>query len=176
MQFSTIAAFTGFLVAAAKAADASDVAFLTALVNDLNSHKKDYINYIQTAKNIPAEVSTLAIKVVTYTDDSYTTMLDDPNIDVSSLENFATNLPWYTRVLAEAHVAPTGDAASGSAAKTTSAPGSASETAESKATSKTSASTSASSTSAKSSTSADSGSIKYPPAGALLGLAAIALL
>ncbi|KAK6205025.1 Seripauperin and TIP1 family-domain-containing protein [Scheffersomyces amazonensis] len=95
--------FTSFFVSISQAADQSDVNFLTAFVGDFKDHRGEYILYLATATNVPPEVTSLALEIATYTDDSYTTILDDPEIDISSLEAFATNLPWYTRIEAEAN-------------------------------------------------------------------------
>lgn len=127
-----------------------DVDFLTGLVNDYKSHTKDYLNFIQTADSVPAALTSLAIQVATYTDDSYTTLLDDDDINVSSLKAFATELPWYSRLEDEDEEA----SETGSDSKSTG---------------------SASSSSAASSSESDSGVSKLS-VGALLGLAGIALL
>ncbi|ODV69963.1 hypothetical protein HYPBUDRAFT_9280 [Hyphopichia burtonii NRRL Y-1933] len=91
LLLSTLLAFT-------KASDVNsyDIAFVTALVSDYKGHAKDYINFIQTAESVPEEVTHLAIQAATYTNDAYTTLLND--LDVTSLENYATNLPWYSRI------------------------------------------------------------------------------
>lgn len=149
MQFSAVL-LTAF-AAAVSAANLDDVAFLTALVSDYDDHKKDYIAFFQTARSVPGELTKLAIEVVTYTDDLYTTLLDDSSIDVSSLKNYATNFPWYSRLQAEA-------GESGSAASTDSG-----------------SSLSALSLAAGSS-SAGSGASMLAPAGALLGAVGILLL
>ena len=39
---------------------------------------------------------------MTYTDDSYTTLLNDDSLNVSNLEAYATSLPWYSRIQADA--------------------------------------------------------------------------
>lgn len=118
MQLSTVALLTVASAAAAHAAAASEVAFLTALVGDYNSHKKDYLDFVQTAANVPSALSGLALQVRTYTDDSYTTLLDNSAINVPQLELYATNLPWYTRIQAEVGVT-SGAAAGGSSASET---------------------------------------------------------
>lgn len=100
MQFSAVL-LTAF-AAAVSAANLQDVAFLTALVSDYDDHKKEYISFFQTARSVPSELTKLAVEVVTYTDDLYTTLLDDSSLDVSSLKNYATNFPWYSRIEAEA--------------------------------------------------------------------------
>ncbi|SGZ58960.1 CIC11C00000003946 [Sungouiella intermedia] len=98
------------------AAEQSEVNFLTALVSDFNEHKTEYVSFIKTATGYPADLTHLAIEIRTYTDDSYTTLLDGDNINVESLMSYATNLPWYSRVAAAAGIS----AASGSASTTSS--------------------------------------------------------
>lgn len=81
----------------ALAANEGDVAFLTALVTDFKANPKSYIDFLATA-NPPAELTLLAFQVQTYTDDSYTTLLDDSNVDVGELKSFALKLPWALRL------------------------------------------------------------------------------
>ncbi|CAH6722653.1 repressed By RIM101 protein 2 [[Candida] jaroonii] len=127
-----------------------DVDFLTGLVNDYKSHTADYLKFIQTADSVPAALTSLAVQVATYTDDSYTTLLADSDINVSSLKAFATELPWYSRIEED-------------------------DGSDSDSDSKSDSSSSSSSSSAASSSEADSGVAKLG-VGALLGLAGIALL
>lgn len=69
--------------------------FLTKLVSDVKANPKDYLNYIQTASvSIPEELTPLALQVRTYTDDSYTTLVDSQQ--ESELLSFVTGLPWYS--------------------------------------------------------------------------------
>lgn len=101
MKFISLTIILTSLLTLCKAtANADEVAFVTALVSDYKAHPKDYINFIATATSVPAEVTHLAIKAATYKDDSYTTLLS--TVDVGSLEDFATNLPWYSSRLADA--------------------------------------------------------------------------
>ncbi|CAK9437336.1 uncharacterized protein LODBEIA_P17140 [Lodderomyces beijingensis] len=85
--------------ALAETLDQTEIRFLTALVGDYQAHRTDYIRFFATATGIPAALSTLATQVLTYTDDSYTTI---QNVDVSALASYATNIPWFTRIAAEA--------------------------------------------------------------------------
>ncbi|KAK6460057.1 Seripauperin and TIP1 family-domain-containing protein [Scheffersomyces coipomensis] len=175
MQLNTILLVSSVLFGLTKAADSSDAAFLTAFVGDFNSNKKEYIQFIATATGVPAVVTSLALEVATYTDDSYTTLLDDPNINVSSLEAFATNLPWYTRIVAEADGAIASSAASSgpSASAATSSP--ASTTSAASTTSSAAKSTSSSATTASSSSHA-AGSALFVPVGSVLAAVAAVLL
>ncbi|KAI5958935.1 TIR3 [Candida theae] len=90
------------LISCAIAADQSDVQFLTALVGDYQDHKTDYIRFFGTANDVPGALSTLATQVLTYTDTSYTTLLDNNQLNIGQLESYASNIPWYTRIEAAA--------------------------------------------------------------------------
>lgn len=127
-----------------------EVQFLTVLVGDYNSNRKDYIDFIRTAASVPPEVTLLALQVATYTDDSYTTMLTNTDLDVATLRSFATRLPWYTRLEKELSSA----GSSGSSGSSKSSIGS-------------------SMSSSKSST---GGVVKFAPHGAILGVLALLLL
>ncbi|CAN3374261.1 hypothetical protein DIURU_000860 [Diutina rugosa] len=81
----------------AAAADASDVEFLTALVTDFKASPRSYFDFLATA-NPPPELTSLALQVQTYTDDSYTTLLDANNVNVGELRSFASKLPWASRL------------------------------------------------------------------------------
>lgn len=151
MKFCILASLA-HLAAVGLAANLEEVQFLTALVSDYDDNKKEYVDFIRTAASYPQDLVRLATQVITYTDDSYTTLLDDGNIDVSGLMSFASELPWYTRIEAEA-------GGSGSASAATSGSGS------------------SSTSSGSSSTSLGSGAGKFlAPVGAVLGGAAILLL
>lgn len=163
MQLSTITLAGALLAATAKAADASEAAFLTAFVSDFNANKKSYIGFLATAKDVPSVVTQLAKEISTYTDDSYTTLLDQSGLDFNSLQSYATNLPWYSRIQAAADGSAGGsdmtDAPSGSSAGS-----SASSSAKSE-----------SSTEASSKSSAGAAPF-YAPAGVVFGAIAVALL
>lgn len=151
MKISSIVAGAQ-LAALGMAADQSEVDFLTALVSDYDSHMTEYFNFIRTATGYPPELTRLAIEIRTYTDDSYTTLLDD-GLNGDALMSYATNLPWYSRVAAAA--GQDGGSGSGSSGSASADSGS----------------------SHASSDSATGGSGKYvAPAGALVGAAAILLL
>lgn len=80
------------LVASASADD-----ILTRLVLDFKANPKDYLNYINTATaSIPEDLTSLALQVRTYTDDSYTTLLDSKQI--GQVLSFISDLPWHTRL------------------------------------------------------------------------------
>ncbi|CAH6722409.1 repressed By RIM101 protein 2 [[Candida] jaroonii] len=74
-----------------------DVEFLTKFVSDVKDNYNQYAKFIVTTDiNIPKQFSSLAREVITYTDDSYTTLLEDPDFDVNEIERFATNFEWYS--------------------------------------------------------------------------------
>lgn len=150
MKFSFLAC-AAHLAALGLAANQDDVDFLTALVSDYDENKKQYVDFIRTANDVPADLIRLATQVVTYTDDLYTTLLDGDDVNVSSLKAFATELPWYSRLAAEAAVGA--ESGSAESASTTSA---------------------AASSSASSSDSGAAGMLA--PAGALLGGIALLML
>lgn len=175
------------LAATVKAAESQEIAFLTALVSDYKGHGGDYLNFFGTASDVPGALSSLAMQVRTYKDDSYTTLLDNSDINIGELESYATNLPWYTRVASAAGI--TGDlvaaetgagsgSASGSASATGSGSGSGSSAASitSAGSSATAASSSASASHSGSSSSGGAGSAVYAPLGVVLGAAAVALM
>lgn len=156
MKFSTLASLAA-VSAVGLAADESEVNFLTALVSDYNDNKKEYVDFIRTATDVPAGLTSLAVAVATYTDDSYTTLLDNSAINVESLMSFATELPWYTRLEAEVEAGEDGSAASAASG---------------------SSGSSATSTLTKSSSSSSlaGAATFFAPAGALLGTLALVLM
>lgn len=103
MKFLTVLSLSAIL-SAATATNLEDVQFLTALVGDFDEHRGEYILFLKTASSVPHQLTSLAMKVVTYTDDAYTTLLDNSNLDITQLKSFATELPWYARI-AEAETA-----------------------------------------------------------------------
>lgn len=101
MRASTILTLGAMSVSAVSAANLEDVLFLTALVGDFDDHKGQYIAFLKTASGVPSQLTSLAVKVITYTDEAYTTLLDNSQLDISQLKSFATKLPWYSRIAAE---------------------------------------------------------------------------
>lgn len=158
LQLSLLAALCASVV---KAADSDDVEFLTNLVNDYKSNTAEYASFLRTASSIPGALTSLALQVATYTDDSYTTLLEDDDIDVDSLEDFATELPWYSRI---AH-----DDSDDSDDESSSSSGSSGS-------SSSSSSSGSSSAASSSATSTDGVNMLVAPAGAFLAAAAVALL
>lgn len=98
MHFSNLIALS-IASGSVLAADAQDVAFITNLVADAKAHSRQYLEYYATAtKLIPHEVVQLAQQIQTYTDNSYTTLITDNDVDVEALESFAKELPWASRL------------------------------------------------------------------------------
>lgn len=162
MRFAFTTVSLSLLLSSLVASEAasSDVQFLTALVGDYQDHKTDYIKFFATAKDVPGDLSTLATKVLTYTDDSYTTLLNDDSLNVSNLEAYATSLPWYSRIQADAGGKGSG---SGSAKSTASAE-------------KPSGSSASASSTAGGSSSKGGVSELVAPVGAVVGALAVALM
>lgn len=73
-----------------------DIQFLTQLVSDVRANGADYFMFLRTADvDIPSYFGSLAAMVFSYSDDSFTTLLEDPDFPISSIEEFATRLDWY---------------------------------------------------------------------------------
>ncbi|GMM31793.1 hypothetical protein DAMA08_045380 [Martiniozyma asiatica (nom. inval.)] len=91
MQFSTASLLS--LVSVLAAANAENIA--VALFNDINSNFNEYLSYIQAQTD--ADVTGLLglyAEAQTYTDDSYTTLVDEAQL--ATISAFATGLPWYS--------------------------------------------------------------------------------
>ena len=141
------------IISSALAVDQSDVQFLTALVGDYQEHKTDYIRFFGTANDVPGALSTLATQVLTYTDTSYTTLLDNNQLNIGQLESYATNIPWYTRI--EAAAGGSGGSGGSSGSSSSGNSGDSSSQASGGSTSKTSASSNAGAAASASTTSYD---------------------
>lgn len=82
--------------ATSKSVKQVDIEFLTKLVSDVRSHFRQYGAFrVTNDDNIPAIFTTLAYQLISYTDDSYTTLLRNADFDITTLEQFATKLGWY---------------------------------------------------------------------------------
>lgn len=157
-----------------------DIAFFTALVGDFRSDSKPYINFIATGGvQVPAAILKYAPQFATYTDDSYTTLLTNTDVDIEELKSFASELPWATRLEAAATVTDEESSATSEAGSDASE----ARSSISSALSEGSSAISAASTSAaalgsdggSSDSSAGSGATIYAPMG-IIAIAAIALL
>lgn len=88
----------------------SDVAFFTALVGDFKSNSGPYLGFIATGGvAVPTAIMKYAPQFKTITDDSYTTLLTNSDVNISELRSFASELPWYSRIVAEEGATATGD-------------------------------------------------------------------
>lgn len=91
MQLSNSVSFSiAALLAVAKAEN-----LIVALVNDVDSNVLEYQSYAATATN--SEITSfyrLYLAAQTYTDDSYTTLLD--SAELAEISSFVTQLPWYS--------------------------------------------------------------------------------
>ncbi|KAG7192718.1 uncharacterized protein KQ657_001501 [Scheffersomyces spartinae] len=128
MKFSTATILAAASAVGVNAADAQQVDFLTALVSDLASHRGSYLQFVATfTESVPAAVTELALNVQTYTDNAYTTLLEDTSV-VEQISKFATALPWYSSLAAQAAAAAsaTGSASGSEAASSTESSSSAS--------------------------------------------------
>lgn len=155
LSFYNYLSILPLLVVSSEAASTTDIQqdiqFLTVLVGDFKSNGRSYVDFIRTAQNVPPELTLLALQIQTYTDNAYTTMLNNPNLNVASLRSFATGLPWYTRIELELNAAGV-------------------------ASTKASGSTSSSKALDSSSSKAGANFVQYTPHGAVLGIAALLLL
>ncbi|SMN21370.1 similar to Saccharomyces cerevisiae YER011W TIR1 Cell wall mannoprotein of the Srp1p/Tip1p family of serine-alanine-rich proteins [Maudiozyma saulgeensis] len=98
---------------------ADQLAELNVIVDDVKNHMSDYLGLVSSGavsiSDLPAGVMNLALAVQTATDDSYTSLYKD--VDVEKLGPFLTALPWYSsRLAAELETATEGDAAATSSA------------------------------------------------------------
>ena len=77
--------------------DAEEQQFVTNLVGDIKSHRGDYIAYYITG-SIPPNILSLANEAKTYSGSDFGSLLQENSVDISSLEAFASHLPWATRL------------------------------------------------------------------------------
>ncbi|GEQ68758.1 hypothetical protein JCM33374_g2426 [Metschnikowia sp. JCM 33374] len=97
MKLDTIFGLTAF-AALVTAGTKEEIELFTAVVSDYSSRKGQYIDYFMTVRSVPSGLTQLVLKVATYTDDSYTSLIGDSSIDIVPLVSFVTELPWYTRI------------------------------------------------------------------------------
>ncbi|ODV87322.1 hypothetical protein CANARDRAFT_174389 [[Candida] arabinofermentans NRRL YB-2248] len=150
MQFSSVILFS--ILATLGAANNDDL--LTAIKGDIDGNLVQYVSYISAHPG--AEVNSLLAlyeAAVTYTDTSYTTLVNDD--ELNAISSFATALPWYTRIEAEVGGASStveSTSSSSSEAATSSAVETTSSSAEASSSSSAAESTAESSSAAESST------------------------
>lgn len=123
MQLSKLAVVAA-LAASTQAADewTTEIPFITAFVADLKGNINDYLGLIASGSSIPPVLLSLYQEISSYTDDSYTTLIES-DFPITALQGFVTGLPWYeTRLSAElAAVATAAAETSSSAAESSSA-------------------------------------------------------
>ena len=98
MYSKTALLLTVTAAALINAQTADQLAELNVIVDDVKSHMSDYLGLISSGavsvSDLPAGVMELALAVQTATDDSYTSLYKD--VDVNKLGPFLTALPWYS--------------------------------------------------------------------------------
>lgn len=73
----------------------NELDFLTKLVEDARDHQGGYFMFYRTGTiDVPAQFTSLAGEVGS-TGDAYTTLLNDGDLDITLMYNFAKKLPWY---------------------------------------------------------------------------------
>lgn len=96
MKFSTVAA-AATAVSMASAMTDEQVQEINAIVKDINANQAAYIGLELNPPagfTMPAELLQLYQKVLTYTDESYTTLLAD--LDYNMITSTITNFEWYS--------------------------------------------------------------------------------
>lgn len=87
----------------------SDAKFLTKLVGDVLRNEQDYLRYYATGSLAP-QATSLIHRVSSYSDDSYTTLIANSQIQVDSLRSIVTGLPWRSRIQAGTKsISPSGE-------------------------------------------------------------------
>lgn len=176
MQFSQLISLLA-VSASVLAADSQEIAFVTNLVSDAKANSRQYLEYYATATQlIPQQFVELAQKIQTYTDDSYTTLITDNDVDVEALESFAKAVPWASRLHVEAATTANASVPTSAPNSSASAPISAAPLSSANATTHLWASSS-SRTAHNVSTTVDAGAFgKVAPVGAVIGAVAVALM
>ncbi|KAI5957369.1 hypothetical protein KGF54_000297 [Candida jiufengensis] len=79
---------------------------LTKLVSDIKTNQQQYIQFFQTANNVPIPLNLIGSlnQITTYTDDSYIGSLLTNSDILSQVDNIATQLPWYNDRLADSNI------------------------------------------------------------------------
>lgn len=142
------------LLALAVAANAENIAVV--LNSDIKAHLNDYLSVVQAQTGDAAQgLLSLYAAGQTYTDDSYTTLVD--SAEYASLSAFATALPWYSERLEsqiDAGAATSTEASESSAASTEASESSAATSSAAKTSSAVETTSAAKSTTAEKSSSA----------------------
>ncbi|KAI5970930.1 hypothetical protein CANMA_000090 [Candida margitis] len=79
-------------------------ALITRVASDIRSFPSEYVEYFKTQSSVAFPLDLLSLRrFSTYTDDSYTTIVEDSEL-MSELENVVTQLPWYNSRIANSNV------------------------------------------------------------------------
>ncbi|ODV58647.1 uncharacterized protein ASCRUDRAFT_77660 [Ascoidea rubescens DSM 1968] len=116
MKFSTtfVSAVIALLSASTSNANSADA--VTAVFDDINNHLTDYLSLV-TAGEVPTAILSYYYVAQSYTDDSYTTLINS-DFPFSEFQTFVTGLDWYSTRLSSNLAIATGN---GNAASATSA-------------------------------------------------------
>ncbi|CDR41441.1 CYFA0S07e02168g1_1 [Cyberlindnera fabianii] len=71
---------------------------LEGLLADLKANLNDYLSQVSEGNTPPPQLLSLAQEARTYTDNSYTTLFDQ--VDINEVKSYVTGLPWYSSRLA----------------------------------------------------------------------------
>lgn len=100
MKFSVLLFTIVLLQKVAADLNSSQIDVVTKVVQNAKKSKGRYINFYKTFDgNIPAEVRSLAIAAMTYTDDSYTSLFSSGGLQYDVFDSVATELPWYNALI-----------------------------------------------------------------------------
>ena len=123
-MYSKVALLLASSAALAHALSDAQIAELKAIMSDVSNNISEYMALATdgtiSLSDLPAGVLSLGLAVASATDDSYTTLYDD--VDMDAVETWLTVLPWYsTRLSSEIAAALYTITAESSAAATSSA-------------------------------------------------------
>ena len=99
MKFSVLLFTIILLQKVAADLNSSQINVVTKVLQNAKESKGRYIKFYRTFDGtIPAEVTSLAIAVMTYTDDSYTSLFSSGGLQYDVFDSVATELPWYNEL------------------------------------------------------------------------------
>ncbi|QPG74953.1 hypothetical protein FOA43_002292 [Brettanomyces nanus] len=130
MKFSSTAAIATLAAVANADLTSAEVSAVNGLFLDIESNEAEYLGFMETAVDFsfPTALIGLVEEMITYTDDSYTTLFETiPADEYAEITQLAVTLPWYSSRLESLFEAT---AAASSAAATTEAASSAAATTE----------------------------------------------
>ncbi|KAG0671642.1 hypothetical protein C6P45_000133 [Maudiozyma exigua] len=104
MMYSKVALLLASAASLAHALSDTQIAELKAIMSDVATNISEYMELATdgtiSLSDLPAGVLSLGLAVASATDDSYTTLYDD--VDMDAVETWLTVLPWYsTRLSSE---------------------------------------------------------------------------